>query len=560
MKYKLLLCCIASSFVFGITAGAAKLDKVEFNINSTTLEISGVSDKNTKSDLNFVTLRVLKPGETPETIKELSATEKKDAVVFVAQKQADENGDFEFTYTPDDFEYGNHNIYVTDASGKVLYDYALFIDGTEEDRLLGALNGVSDKALIKQALMDYPYVLEGIPAVSKLRASYPDVDFEDEVSGMLTQMTFTSADNTVKEAVKAAVVTAINSAKTNTELINILEDNKIHLKFDDAIYNDLFLKNTETLAGEFLNQDYENSAKFIRDFCDTAILQRFKAQTNYTNVMTVLDCGRQYLEDFKFEEYDSLKDIEKTYVKKSIIDNTQIDTISDLKEAFNTAVINAPYQKYYDDNYVSSGRGGGGGSAIITIGNTSVSNTPKDEQIFNDLQSVEWARESIAELYKAGIVSGMGDNTFNPTGLVTREQFVKMLVNAYGLFDADAQSDFDDVPKNSWYYSFVSSAVKAGIVNGISDDAFGSGMNITRQDMAVMAYRVARDKINNTSYGEVFTDDAEISDYSKEAVYALKGYGIMNGKGDNQFEAKAYATRAEAAKIIYGLINLGGNL
>ena len=74
--------------------------------------------------------------------------------------------------------------------------------------------------------------------------------------------------------------------------------------------------------------------------------------------------------------------------------------------------------------------------------------------------------------------------------------------------------------------------------------------------MAAIIYRGAERaginiKINNTPK---FDDDAEMSDYARESIYALKGMGVINGKSNNLFEPKAFATRAETAKMLYELI------
>ena len=61
---------------------------------------------------------------------------------------------------------------------------------------------------------------------------------------------------------------------------------------------------------------------------------------------------------------------------------------------------------------------------------------------------------------------------------------------------------------------------------------------------------------------EAFADDEQISDYAKEAVYALAGAGIINGVGDNHFQPQGNATRAQSAKVIFGAMKLlqGGGL
>ena len=50
-----------------------------------------------------------------------------------------------------------------------------------------------------------------------------------------------------------------------------------------------------------------------------------------------------------------------------------------------------------------------------------------------------------------------------------------------------------------------------------------------------------------------FEDAAYISDYAKEAVGALSQNRIINGVDGRNFAPLDYLTRAEAAKIIYGV-------
>jgi hypothetical protein len=62
--------------------------------------------------------------------------------------------------------------------------------------------------------------------------------------------------------------------------------------------------------------------------------------------------------------------------------------------------------------------------------------------------------------------------------------------------------------------------------------------------------------VNDKKHKEVilFGDDNEIADYAKKAVYALRDAKVINGVDTVNFAPKATATRAEAAKIIYGLL------
>lgn len=173
-----------------------------------------------------------------------------------------------------------------------------------------------------------------------------------------------------------------------------------------------------------------------------------------------------------------------------------------------------------------------------------------DENPYIDLDGYDWALESIIGLTNAGIVNGMGDDKFEPSGNVTREQFCKMVVQMFGLDATDTTSHFNDVDETKWYAPYVTAAVNAGYVQGQSDEYFGIGEVIMRQDMATILYRA----INKSGDGVIleFTDNSDIAAYAKDAVAELVGLGIMNGYEDGSFKPRGSATRAEASKVIYG--------
>ena len=92
---------------------------------------------------------------------------------------------------------------------------------------------------------------------------------------------------------------------------------------------------------------------------------------------------------------------------------------------------------------------------------------------------------------------------------------------------------------------------KNGIINGVSETNFGLGTNISRQDMAVIVYRVANKY--GITLAEVRSDEpadiSGVSDYAKEAVASLVNAGIVNGK-NGKIAPTDYTTRAEVAVLI----------
>ena len=253
------------------------------------------------------------------------------------------------------------------------------------------------------------------------------------------------------------------------------------------------------------------------------------------------------------------KGASKTKVGAELMGNMYYSTEA-LQDAFEDAV-----KSVNKGDTQGGGSSGGGSSKGGSLGGGSFSapqnmdvpvNTQTQSDVFTDIANVQWARNAINYLYAKGIINGKSKDKFCPDDMITREELVKIVVTAFGVYDADAQCDFADVDKGTWYYSFVASAQNAGIVNGIGDNSFGTGRNITREDMAVIIYNAAVK--SGYAFGKVYSDFADgtaISSYATDAVSRLAGAGIINGTENNCFEPRDTATRAQVAKIIYGILN-----
>ncbi len=174
---------------------------------------------------------------------------------------------------------------------------------------------------------------------------------------------------------------------------------------------------------------------------------------------------------------------------------------------------------------------------------------------FNDVKANAWYKKQAESLAAKGIVGGRGGNNFAPDANVTRAEFMVMLVKAMGAYDETATCSFTDVSKDAWYYTYVASAVKAGITSGIGNNKFGPNDNITRQDMAVMLVNALGDKtIDNADKYLTASDANTISAYAKNAVALCVKNEFMVGSGD-KLTPKATSTRAMAASVVYKFFN-----
>jgi len=177
---------------------------------------------------------------------------------------------------------------------------------------------------------------------------------------------------------------------------------------------------------------------------------------------------------------------------------------------------------------------------------------------FGDIQRLKWAVDRIVALAARGIVQGVGSDRFAPERELTRAEFIRMLVNALELKATGAEPTFSDVKASDWYYEALTAAWQLGIVSGYPDGTAGVGQRITREEMAAMVARAA--KAANVELALVqekasFADAAKISTFARQAVTQLQQAGIINGTGGGQFSPKTFSTRAQAAVIIYNIID-----
>ncbi|MEK5026081.1 pectinesterase family protein [Paenibacillus sp. FSL M7-1046] len=181
------------------------------------------------------------------------------------------------------------------------------------------------------------------------------------------------------------------------------------------------------------------------------------------------------------------------------------------------------------------------------------------ESTFGDIAGLEWAKSSIEALAVRGILEGTDTHTFGPGLKVTRAEFLKMLMLALDLDNSEAASTFTDAAPEDWYYSSVAAAQQLGIVLGRPDGTFSADAPITREEMALLAFRAARQAylpLQGSGQTAAYKDASNISGYAMAAVQAMSGAGIIQGVGNNSYAPKAQASRAQAAVIVQHLFLL----
>lgn len=181
------------------------------------------------------------------------------------------------------------------------------------------------------------------------------------------------------------------------------------------------------------------------------------------------------------------------------------------------------------------------------------------EVSFSDASKAPWAQTAIGALAARGIVLGNGKGEFLPAAQVTRAEFIQMAVRAFDLASDKAATSLKDVRPTDWYYEAVAAAESLKLVKGRPDGTFGASEPITKQDMAVILYRLAQvagvglNASEGSGGAAAFADAETIAGYAGEAVAALRLAGIVHGNGSGLFQPTRQSSRAEAATMIYNL-------
>ena len=178
-------------------------------------------------------------------------------------------------------------------------------------------------------------------------------------------------------------------------------------------------------------------------------------------------------------------------------------------------------------------------------------------QMFTDVTK-NWAYPGIQYCVTHGIMGGMGDGTFAPTGTTTRAQIVQILYNLEGTPAVSGTTPFTDLTAN-WYKPAILWAYQNNVVAGTSPTTFAPDQPVTREQIAVILtqYMFHVLKMNRTwtpADLSTFPDGAQVSGWAKEAVQDAVALGLINGTkapdGKVYLDPQGSAARQQVATIL----------
>lgn len=174
--------------------------------------------------------------------------------------------------------------------------------------------------------------------------------------------------------------------------------------------------------------------------------------------------------------------------------------------------------------------GGGGGP---------VEDQPADP---DDTGVSDWLNTKDHLAYLAGYPGG----TFGPDQNMTRAEAAQMFYNLLLEKNVEITVEFEDVPADAWYAKPVNTLASLGVLSGVGNDRFDPERSITRAEFTVIAMKFA----NTSGGGVNIFSDVNEDDWFYSAVVDSTQYGWINGYPDGTFRPEATISRAEVTVIV----------
>ena len=216
------------------------------------------------------------------------------------------------------------------------------------------------------------------------------------------------------------------------------------------------------------------------------------------------------------------------------------DSDIDYKEAVDVISALGIVDGYSDDSFRPDGSLTRGAAAKIIcnliLGPTTASALSASTAPFKDVPTTNTFAGYITYCAQQGIISGYGDGTFRPTGTLTGNAFMKMLLGALGY-----DSSIEHYTGSNWQVNVVKQAIGIGLDDG-NDDFVGS-RTVTRQEACLYAFNminatmVEYDQKSTVVVGDVTINNTSTRD---EVANSNRDDNTIKQDGKMQFGEKYF--------------------
>lgn len=179
-------------------------------------------------------------------------------------------------------------------------------------------------------------------------------------------------------------------------------------------------------------------------------------------------------------------------------------------------------------------------------------------QTFQDVPSTFWGYHAIMGLASLGVLQGYHGQMY-PQEPVTRATMAAILTRFLQLPVPTVSTGYNDVPTNAWYASDVMAVSSAGLMQGVGQNQFDPSGVVSREQLAVLLSRYLVSKgyhLPQSSSLAAFSDQGSIASWARSGVALAVQTGLMQGIGQGKFDPHGMTTRAQVAEVVRRLMHL----
>lgn len=166
------------------------------------------------------------------------------------------------------------------------------------------------------------------------------------------------------------------------------------------------------------------------------------------------------------------------------------------------------------------------------------------------------AKAAVDYLYENDIVSGVDRENYGPSQPIRRGDFALMLCRAFNLnAPSSIKESFRDVPESAYYAKAVNTLRYLGIVSGSGNNMYQPNTMLSRQDAMLMVHKAllaagwsSRAADTNILYD--YSDGNQVASYAREAMAYIVKWDLLPVNG-YRLTPTENLTRVDMAQVLY---------
>ena len=189
-----------------------------------------------------------------------------------------------------------------------------------------------------------------------------------------------------------------------------------------------------------------------------------------------------------------------------------------------------------------------------------------DAAQYPDVKPGDWFYDAVLDVTRRGIMRGYDDGTgrFGPNNDLLREQAAAVFYNYLAKGDTSSpRAPHRDV-LDDWYTDCVNWAYDHGYINGFSDEFYGVGQPLTREQLCCIFANIlaSEDEVENVDMTkfEAMPDADKTSPWARKSVAWCINKELVNGvevDGERQIQPNVNCSRGMMAALLSSAIKFG---